>query len=94
MNWHLMKTQDGELLGGFSSHGAFPTSTDKHVSGLLSGSWKKEFPLGETPLIANTFHHQFVTTNREFPCQGFRPLGRVHYFHKHWWVLMTSYTLM
>lgn len=67
MNWYLTKTQDVVLLGGFSLHGAFPTATRKYISGLLPGSWKKEFPLGETPLVADTFLHQFVTATGEIP---------------------------
>lgn len=59
MNWLLTKAQDGVLLGGLSSHGAFPTTIGKHISGLLP--WKKRFPLSKTPLIANTFLHQLVT---------------------------------
>lgn len=91
MNWHLMKAQDGVLLCGFSSHGAFPTNTGKYILGLLSGSWKKEFPLGETLLIANIFLCQFGTTNGEFPCHDFRHLDG--FTLKCWWVLMTRYLL-
>lgn len=75
MNWHLTKAQDEVLLGGFSSNGAYPLSKGRHVLGLLPRSWKKEFPLGETLLIANTFIHQLVDARGEFPCQDFHPLG-------------------
>lgn len=49
----------------------FPNYYWKYVSGLLLGSWKKEFSLGKTPLIATTLLHQFVTANGDFPCLDF-----------------------
>lgn len=91
MNWYLTKAQDGVLLGGLSFHGAFPTSTRRNVSGLLPRSWKKEFPLDETPLTSNTFLLQFVNTKGDFPCQDFRPLGQVHSSPKSWCALITGY---
>lgn len=49
--------------------------------------------MDETPLVANTFLNQFVTSNGEFPCKDFRPLGWVHFSPKNWWALITSYFL-
>lgn len=93
MNSHLTKAQDGVLLGGFSSHGAHPLATGKRGSGLLLGLWRKEFALGETPLIANTFLHQFVDVKGEFPCQDFRLLGWVNSSTKGWWAMLTNHCL-
>lgn len=37
----------------FGAYGAFPTGTGKRVSGLLPGSWKKEYSLNESPIKEN-----------------------------------------
>lgn len=81
-DWHLTKPQDGVLTGGFGTISIFSTNADKHVTSLLLGSLKKEYPIDETPKTSSTFLNSFAVVHVNFPCQDFRPLGWVHFSTK------------
>lgn len=87
------KPQDRVLLGGFGVTSAFSTNTSKHVTGLLSGSLNKEYPVGETPNISSTFLNCFAAVHANFPCQDIRPLGWVHFSAKGWCSILTIFIL-
>lgn len=93
MEWHLTKPQDGVLLEGFGTTSAFSTNTCRQVTGLLLGSLKKKYPIGETLRISSTFLNFFATVHGEFPCQEFRPLGWIHCLEKAWWFILTAFIL-
>lgn len=93
MEWHLTKPQDGVLLGCLSSTATFSSSTDKHITGLLPGSLKKEYPIGETPITASIFLNCFSVVHGEFPSKDFRPLGWVHSSVKGCWSVLTGFSL-
>lgn len=61
MEWHLIEPQDWVLLGGLGSTMVFSTTIGKHITGVLPGLLKKDYPVGETLKTASTFfkllHH-------------------------------------
>jgi len=49
MEWELTKEQSGVSLGQISCHTAILAGHDRNVVGLLPGSLKAAYPIGETP---------------------------------------------
>ena len=60
IEWELTKKQSGVFLGQISHHTAIPTGHGRNVVGLLPGSLKAEYPIGETPCQAVMFINQFM----------------------------------
>ena len=84
MESELTKDQSGVSLERISHHTAIPAGHGRNVVGLLPGSLKVEYPIGETPHQAAMFINQFITIKGYFPKGKFRALGWVHSSDKYW----------
>jgi len=93
MEWELTTEQSKVSLGWISHHTAIPVGHGKNVVGLLSGSLKAKYPIGETPRQADMFINQFMTVKGDLLKGKFRALGWVHSSDNYWWSRMVGFVL-
>ena len=75
-----------------SSHYS-PAGHDRNVVGLLPGSSKAEYPVGETPQQVTMFINQFMVIKGDFLRGEFQALECVHSSDKYWWPRMVGFVL-
>jgi len=67
MEWELTTEQSGVSLRRICHHTVIPAGNGRNVVGLLLGSLKVEYQVGETPRQAATFINQFMAVKGDFP---------------------------
>jgi len=93
MESELTKDQSGVSLERISHHTAIPARHGRNVVGLLPGSLKVNYPIGETPRQAPMFINQFMATKGDFSKGKFWALGWLHSSDKYWWSRMVGFIL-
>jgi len=93
IEWELTKKQSRVFLRRISHHTAITAGHGRNVVGLLLGSLKAEYPIGETSHQAAMFIDEFMAVKDEFPKDELRALGWVHSSDKYWWSRMVGFVL-
>jgi len=75
-----------------SSYGYARVGPPRCILDLYPGNVLQDIPVGENPVMAQTFGNQFFRVNDNYPATDFRTLGWIH-FPKAWWRDLTLYIL-
>jgi len=84
IEWDLSKSFCCISLGKLGMNEAYPTGHGRDVLGLQPRLVRTEYPMGETPQLADTFIKQFLKARGDFPTH-FHLLGSVYSSDKSWW---------
>lgn len=88
--WHLYY---GISVGNFRSQGSYQDGPSMYLTGLFLGIVVKDFPLGESPKLTNTFLNDFLMFKGLYPVNIFCTSGWVYSMDRMWWSRVVIFVL-